>query len=97
MLWGDERAVPVAAWRCLRDCHWLREVWPPEVLPREDVGTVTAQEIIDTLSRLSDKSLPVTIDGCDCSETASAIYFDGETVIIARPDTERLYDEGDRL
>ena len=58
---------------------------------------MTVQELIDALSRVSDKSRTVTIDGCDCSEKASAVFDEGGVLIVARADTEHLYDAQDRL
>lgn len=56
---------------------------------------MTVSELRDALAQVEDGSLAVTIDGCDCSDTAAAVFLSGGSVYIARVDTVHLYGDED--
>lgn len=65
------------------------------------VPVLTVEQLIAKLQKVEDKTLPVTINGCDCSGDAGYVHPDGywsrdegdvKFVVIGRTDQ---YDEED--
>jgi hypothetical protein len=50
------------------------------------VKPLTLQQLIDKLQQIPDKTVEVTIDGCDCSGQASAVHVDPDGLVIIRRD-----------
>lgn len=58
---------------------------------------LTVQQLIYRLSKVEDKSTVVSIDGCDCSEIASFVYWSPERdyVCIGRADQSTDFKAGE--
>lgn len=46
------------------------------ITQRRSMGALTVQQVIDALTAIEDKTLPVWADGCDCSNPVTALTVD---------------------